>query len=303
MYQKPQDLCELALPILRVLKYSGLLSYELQGKRNTKSRKFVFKSSYITLLLICFVVANLAVYVYHCDVIADLKNCVIFLRILCITIQNLGIIYTSCRKRKKIGILFSRISKLEELILQSFGKKLVYEKILKYFVKFVFPKYFIVLSIFCINSFYSLKYDYINILFGAGSYIGWIFDFNTELLITFFLIILCQLYKNFNDGIKNTPPVILRKINEIYRELYDLTIIVNNVVQGFLFYKLIADFACSIVGLYYLLITSSDIKDMFFNLILGFLGIPLIVISNLYLVHLFENVAQEVLKFVCTHYT
>ncbi|EEZ99397.1 gustatory receptor 173 [Tribolium castaneum] len=297
MFWEPQDLCELALPLLKIWKYTGLLHYELHGKINSPDRRFVFKSSYFTLLIACLILGNLVVYMYYFDVTKDLKSCIVFIQMISNTVQNLGMIYTSHQKKSEFGVLFSRLLKMEKLISRKFGNKFLYNDILKYFLRVVLPKYSVVILVFVLNALYLFGANCEDLIYGACFYVGWIFDLNSELLLTFFLITVHQLYKKFNTGVKNNTNLGLRDINRIHSTLHDVTIILKDVAQGFIFYKLIPDFTCSVVGLYYLFTNGVDnflnTFEKFLDLVLSLLGIPSIIVSNLYLMYLFEKISQE----------
>jgi hypothetical protein len=300
MHWKPQDVCEMALPIVTIWKYTGLSAFKLTGEVHSRDRKFISRSSNISYIAICVALANLVVYIKIVGVSNTLKSYIFLTQMVSITVQNIGMILMSQKKRNEIAFLFSKILTIDDLIFDKIGNRPVYLNTFKYFLKIVAPKYLIVLSGCIFNIVIVYSDDRTSKISSLCVYSGWFFDLNLELLLVLLLIVLQELYKEFNDGVRKNTKATLKDVKQIYFLLHDLWADLNKTMQGFVFCKLIPDFIFAVTGLYYLVtkyIDGLDLSsDFVSDIIAASLSIPSVIISNVCFTHFLENITMHVCK-------
>lgn len=257
-----QNIPKVAFPVLKIWSVCGLPAYSLENG------KFICKKSRLYLISILFLLIGFTIYLKFIGVRNRMSSLMTLIQIVSIYTQDFGLIWNVHVRRKDIECILNQILTLEKLLVQFSGTSFCSKNIVKKLWKFMIAQ--IILTIIVVTlTIVFLGYNLSRIMYTCAHYGAVIFGFNFELFVFFYLLLVIELYSQFNSAIQikttNTTEVMehcFKSILQIYMLLYSTCTNFNQVLQKLILLKIFTDFLLAITTLYVGLYALVFVKTM-----------------------------------------
>ncbi|RZC40973.1 hypothetical protein BDFB_008953, partial [Asbolus verrucosus] len=272
MLWSPKDQYQIALPIIKIWKYTGFPVYRVNS-----SSQVVQNKSRIVYIVILTLTVKVIFNIYSQDKfgksVEDLTN---LYKSLVSCSQTFFLIIICHRKSTAFSRLFNDLSTIEMLIYNMTHKQLPLHKSAKYFLGIVLTKMLLMITsgISDLMNIYEST-EYIQLV---TYYLSWFYDYFTEILLIFFLVILKQLYGELREHI--------------------------NIAQTFgliLLAKYMSDFLFCTTSIFYtfyiyldsIFTAEQNIFQFLIKIVAEVVWIPVVLITDFYIALFFEDIMYQ----------